>query len=94
LPKGSKSVKLEHNFGHGQQYLASFRLTLNLLAFLFHTVLELADQYGLLRQTLGARQTFFNDIQALTCYFCFDSCQHLLNFMVQHLELQPNPDNH
>jgi hypothetical protein len=32
-----------HNYGHGQQYLASFLATLNLRAFLFHTVLELID---------------------------------------------------
>jgi len=89
----TKGYHLEHNFGHGQQYLASFLLTLNLLAFLFHTVLELADeQYRLLRQALGARQTFFNDIRALTRYLCFDSWQHLLAFMIQQLELQPHPD--
>ena len=34
---------LEHNFGHGQQYLSAFMLSLNLLAFLFHTVLEWSD---------------------------------------------------
>jgi hypothetical protein len=89
----TKGYHLEHNFGHGQQYLASFLLTLNLLAFLFHTVLELADdQYRLLRQALGARQTFFNDIRALTRYLYFDSWPHLLAFMIQQLELQPNPD--
>ena len=89
----TKGYHLEHNFGHGQQYLASFLLTLNLLAFLFHTILELADdQYRLLRQALGARQTFFNDIRALTRYFCFDNWQHLLDFMIQQLELQPKPD--
>ncbi len=89
----TKGYHLEHNFGHGQHYLASFLLTLNLLAFLFHTVLELADdQYRLLRQVLGARQTFFNDIRALTRYLCFVSWPHLLAFMIQQLELLPNPD--
>ncbi len=29
---------LEHNFGHGQSHLCEFLLSLNLLAFLFHTV--------------------------------------------------------
>ncbi|MFM6875407.1 MAG: ISNCY family transposase, partial [Microcystis panniformis] len=28
---------LEHNFGHGQNHLCEFLLSLNLLAFLFHT---------------------------------------------------------
>lgn len=89
----TKGYHLEHNFGHGQQYLASFLLTLNLLAFLFHTVLELVDdQYRQLRQALGARQTFFNDVRALTRYFCFDSWQHLLDFMTQQLELPSKLD--
>jgi hypothetical protein len=40
-------------------------LSLNLLAFLFHTVLEWSDdKYALLRQVLARRQTFFHDIQA------------------------------
>lgn len=89
----TKGYHLEHNFGHGKQYLASFLLTLNLLAFLFHTVLELADdQYRLLRQALGARQTFFNDIRALTRYLYFNSWPHLLTFMIQQLEIQSRPD--
>jgi hypothetical protein len=81
---------LEHNFGHGQQYLSSFLLTLNLLAFLFHTALDLVDaQYRLLRQALGPRRTFFNDIKTLTRYLYFDSWQHLLDFMIKQLELEP-----
>lgn len=89
----TKGYHLEHNFGHGQQYLASFLLTLNLLAFLFHTVLELVDtKYRLLRQELGARRTFFNDIKTLTRYLYFDSWQHLLDFMITQLELDPISD--
>jgi len=34
---------VEHNFGHGKKYLSAFLLSLNLLAFLFHTVLEWSD---------------------------------------------------
>jgi hypothetical protein len=34
---------LEHNFGHGQNHLCEFLLSLNLLAFLFHTVLDLVN---------------------------------------------------
>ena len=61
----TKGYHLEHNFGHGTQYLSAFLLSLNLLAFLFHTVLEWSDaKYALLRQVLARRQTFFQDIQA------------------------------
>jgi len=61
---------------------------LNLLAFLFHTVLDLCDeQYRRVRIELAARQTFFHDVQALTRYLYFDSWQVLINFMFTHLEL-------
>jgi hypothetical protein len=39
----NRGYYLEHNFGHGQQHLSATLLTLNLLAFLFHTVLHLID---------------------------------------------------
>jgi hypothetical protein len=35
----TKGYHLEHNFGHGQTHLAAILLTLNLLAFLFHTAI-------------------------------------------------------
>jgi hypothetical protein len=89
----TKGYHLEHNFGHGQQYLSAFLLSLNLLAFLFHTVLEWSDdKYTLLRRVLARRQTFFDDIRALTRYMVFDSWSHLMDFMIQGLELQPQID--
>jgi hypothetical protein len=89
----TKGYHLEHNFGHGKQYLSAFLLSLNLLAFLFHTVLEWSDdQYALLRRVLARRQTFFQDIQALMRYMVFDSWEHLLHFMIQGLELESQVD--
>jgi hypothetical protein len=86
----TKGYHLEHNFGHGKQHLAAVLVTLNLLAFLFHTILGLVDEpYQRVRAALGARQTFFNDIRTLTRYFVFDSWDHLLHFMLQQLELIP-----
>jgi hypothetical protein len=79
---------LEHNFGHGRQHLALVLVLLNLLAFLFHTVLDLCDApYRRVRAELATRQTFFNDVQALTRYLYFDSWQVLINFMFTRLEL-------
>jgi hypothetical protein len=89
----TKGYHLEHNFGHGQQPLAALLITLNLLAFLFHSIFALLDaKYQLLRAALGARQTFFNDIRTLTRYFVFDSWDHLLTFMIQQLELVLPPN--
>ena len=39
----TKGYHLEHNYGHGKQHLSAVLLTLNLLAFLFHTVLGWVD---------------------------------------------------
>ena len=85
----TKGYHLEHNFGHGKQYLAATLLSLNLLAFLFHTVLEWSDEsYALLRQVLVRRQTFFEDMRALTCYMVFASWYHLRDFMIKGLKLE------
>src|ERR1017187_8082179 len=54
----TKGYPLEHNFGHGQQPLASLLAAMNILAFLFHTVLGFADEhYRLIRATLPTRKT-------------------------------------
>jgi len=85
----TKGYHIEHNFGHGKQYLAAFPLSLNVLAFLFHTVLQWCDdQYALLRQVLVRRQTFFEDMRALTRYMVFESWHHLMDFMIRGLELE------
>ncbi|MGG6266275.1 hypothetical protein ACQ4M3_41590 [Leptolyngbya sp. AN03gr2] len=66
----------------GQHQLAATLLTLNLLAFLFHTVLHLVDDsYQQMRLKRGTRKDFFQDILALTKYLWFESWQHLLDFM-------------
>lgn len=79
----TKGYHLEHNFGHGQKNLAAVLLVLNLLAFLFHTVLHLVDStYQRMRKQRGTRQGFFHDIQTLTKYLLFDSWVHLLQFML------------
>jgi hypothetical protein len=89
----TKGYHIEHNFGHGKRYLSSFLLSLNLLAFLFHTVLAWCDdKYALLRKTLSRRQTFFDDIQTLTRYMVFKNWQHLMDFMIRGLELEDELD--
>jgi hypothetical protein len=89
----TKGYHVEHNCGHGQQSLAAVMLSLNLLAFLFHTVLEWSDdKYALLRRVLARRQTFFHDIQALRRDMVFASWEHLMDFMIQGLELPSQVD--
>ena len=90
----TKGYHFEHNFGHGSQHLASFLLTLNLLAFLFHTILDFSDaKYNLLRQTLRVRKTFFDDLRVLTRYLYFESWEHLMDFMIAKLKLTSPVDS-
>jgi hypothetical protein len=85
----NRGYHLEHNFGHGKKHLSSFLATFNLLAFLFHTLLNNVDKkYKLLRDNLPARKTFFDDIRALTRYLYFDNWEALLDFMIRGLELE------
>lgn len=87
-----KGYHFEHNFGHGSQDLANVLASLNLLAFLLHTVQELlTPAYQRLRQALGARKTFFNNLRALTRYMLFDSWEDLSRFMEDGLKLAPLP---
>jgi hypothetical protein len=63
---------LEHNFGHGQNHLCEFLLSLNLLAFLFDSVLDLANHtYQKVRDLLVTRTSFFNDIRTLLKFIWF-----------------------
>ncbi|WP_310484064.1 ISNCY family transposase [Chamaesiphon sp. VAR_48_metabat_403] len=79
----TKGYHLEHNFGHGQEHLASCLLTLNLLAFLFHTVLHLTDlAYQQIRHQRGTRKGFFQDLLSLTKYLLFESWSSLIDFML------------
>ena len=84
----NQGYHFEHNFGHGEEYLANFLATLNLLAFLLHTLLDLLDeQYQLLRKELVTRVDFFNDIRALLRYMVFDNWEALMIFMLRGLEV-------
>jgi hypothetical protein len=75
----TNGYNLEHNFGHGKRTLASVFLTLNLLAFAFHTAAYLAM---LARQqavaACGATYRFFENFRTITNYVVFADWSHLL----------------
>ena len=86
----TKGYHLAHNFGHGKQHLASLLMTMNLLAFGLHTLLELTDgSYRLIRAAVGARRKFFEHLQALTTYLHFETWELLMDFMMKGLEIGP-----
>lgn len=85
----TKGYNLEHNFGHGTQYLSQLLLTMNLLAFLYHTVLHFVDKaYQLIRDKLPTRKMFFDDFRALTRYIYFENWNTLMQFMMHGLKIQ------
>jgi hypothetical protein len=86
----NQGYNFEHNYGHGQEHLSTVLLTLLMLAFLFHSALDLSClMYQAVRRELAARRTFFNDLRALTRYLYFASWQQLVAFMYQRLDLAP-----
>jgi len=72
----TKGYNLEHNFGHGKQHLSAVLATLNLLAFTFHTVVELTHDLRLkaINKT-GARTRFFERMRSITVFLVFSSWQ-------------------
>ena len=85
----TKGYNLEHNFGHGKENLSNLLLTFNLLAFLFHTVLEFFDKrYALIRTTLPRRDRFFHDLRALCTYLLFENWNNLMCRMLEGLDLE------
>lgn len=86
----TKGYHLEHNFGHGQEHLSSLLAAMNILAFLYHIFLSLTNEhYRLIRAALPSRETFFDDLRALTRYWLFPSWEALLDFMMRGLEVGP-----
>lgn len=86
----NRGYHLEHNFGHGKKHLASLLVTMNLLAFGLHTLLDLSDKgYCLIRATVGARRKFFQHLEALTTYLYFETWERLMDFMMRGLEVGP-----
>ncbi|NJL26236.1 MAG: hypothetical protein HC902_14520 [Calothrix sp. SM1_5_4] len=71
--------ELEHNFGHGKQYLAMTLATLNLLAFAWHSILDLAEPpWRTARDVAGKRTSFFSDLWSITRLIVFPNWQTLL----------------
>jgi hypothetical protein len=86
----TKGYHLEHNFGHGKKHLSSVLLTMNLLAFGLHTLLEVTDaSYQLLRVAVGARRKFFQHLEAVTVYWFFENWERLMDFMMRGQEVGP-----
>jgi hypothetical protein len=75
---------LEHNFGHGKQYLAMTFAAMNLLAFAFHTVCDCLEQlWTAARQAKRARKRFFEHIRTITSYLVFPNWKTLITTLIK-----------
>jgi hypothetical protein len=75
----TNGYNLEHNLGRGKQTLASICLTLNLLAFAYHTAARLAAlAWRAALAACGATYCFFENLRTITAYIVFRNWSHLL----------------
>jgi hypothetical protein len=66
--------ELEHNFGHGETFLAMTLVALNLLAFAWHVALDLLEPpWQAAREAAAKRTSFFAHLLTLTAYVVFPS---------------------
>ena len=71
--------ELEHNFGHGENYLAMTLAALNMLAFAWHTVLDLLEPpWRRARDAADKRTSFFVYLATLTRFVVFPDWPGLL----------------
>jgi len=71
---------LEHNFGHGKETLANLFVTLNLLAFSFHAVAQIAVlAWRNAVAARGASYRFFEHLRIITAYVVFPDWHALLS---------------
>jgi hypothetical protein len=75
----NQGYHIEHNFGHGQQYLSNNFFVLNLLAFYIHQILELCDKgYQYCRSKFSSRKEYWNILRAAIRIMLFSDYEHLL----------------
>ena len=74
---------LAHNYGHGKEYLSQNICSLNILAFLFHTVQGFEDKNHIkARALIGTRREFFQTLNMLTTMFVLKSFDKMLEFII------------
>ena len=72
--------RFEHNFGHGETFLAMTLAILNLLAFAWHAALDLLEPpWQAAREAAAKRTSFFAHLLMLTSYAVFPSWVVFLN---------------
>jgi hypothetical protein len=85
----SNGYNLEHNFGHGKKTLASVLVTLNLLAFAYHTVAQITVlAWRAAMAACGPRYHFFEHLRSITTYIVFPNWTDFLQ-SIANLKAKP-----
>jgi hypothetical protein len=88
----TKGYNLEHNFGHCKDNFAAVLVTLNLLAFLFHTAAEFTeDLWRKALEIAGTRVRFFSKLREITAFVLFPSWQVLFETLTFKISLALPP---
>jgi len=75
----NQGYHLEHNYGHGKQYLSNNLVILNLFSFALHTLADLLHaSYQTINHRLKNRKTFFEEVRTLLKYCLYPSWEQLL----------------
>jgi len=78
----NQGYDIEHNYGHGKQYLSLNFFVLNLLAFFAHQILELCDSpYQSCRARFSSRKEFWNQLRCTFRIILFRDFYHLLDYL-------------
>ena len=84
--------RLDRNFGHGSENLASVLLVLNLLAVAMHTACDLAGKpWQEARQAAGSGDWMFRRLQVLAARIVFEAWTLLPDVVADKAEIPPKP---
>ncbi len=79
----NQGYHLEHNYGHGKQYLSYNMYLLTLLAFYCHQIFELTDKvYQACREQYGSKRSLWETLRVTIQFFIFNSWEAVLNFLL------------
>jgi hypothetical protein len=79
----NNGYEMEHNYGHGNEYLAANYFLLTLLSHLFHQIHQMVDEfYQQLRLKKGPLVVFWNDLKAAIKMMIFDNWDQLFGYLL------------
>lgn len=82
---------IEHNYGHGKQYLSYNMYLLTLLAFYFHQIFELTDgTYQACRKKFGSKRHLWEKCRGMVDFIVHESWERLLDLLLHPDDYQVN----